>query len=71
MFEFLCQIVGRVTFSLFYNFFGCSASHKIASFVTAFRPSVYHIVGVFDNLKVVLNDNNGMAALYQCVEGAE
>ncbi len=69
--ELLGKISGGVAFALFDNLFRSAAGNKRASCITSFRSQIHHIVGIFDYLQVVLDDNDRVSALNQSVESVE
>ena len=49
----------------------CAAGHEPAARTSALRTKVDEMVGRTDDLHVVLDDDDGMAAVNQRLEGAE
>lgn len=69
--EFLAQVSSGVGVGVCSHLFGRAAAHHIAAGVAPFEPHVYDVVGTFDYLHVVLDDDDGVSFLYQCVERPE
>ena len=60
-----------VTHSLCHDFFRSAASNDGATFVSALRTEVYHVVGTLNHVKIVLNDQYGMPTRNEGIEGAK
>ena len=65
------EIFGRVSFALTDYFFRGADCNDVAALFAAFRAKVDDVVGAFDDFEVVLNDDDGVTALQQCVEGIQ
>ena len=59
---------GCVAFSCTYYGFGRSTGHHRSTTATAFGAHIDEIVGHFDHIEVVLDDNHRVAFLHQAVE---
>ena len=55
----------------FRHFFGCSAAHQCATFVTAVRTEVYDVVCTLGHIHIVFNDKDGVSTFYQSIEGGK
>ena len=69
--QFLFQIFSCDTFLAGGYLFGCAAGHKLTSAVATIRTDVDDMVGAFDNLHIVLDDEDAMATFYEGVEGMQ
>ena len=69
--EFLFQEAGRVAFALEHHKLRCAFGHDVSALATALGAEVDDVVGAFDDVGVVLNDEHRVAALYQCAETFE
>ena len=71
MVQFLLQELSRITCRTGSYFFRCPDCHNITAFVSALRSEVYHVIGTFYDIHVVLDDHDGVSATDQrikCVE---
>ena len=65
------QEAGGVTLSLRDHFLGRTLCHDPAALATALRTEVNEVVGTFHDFGIVFNDNDGVAARDECLEGAQ
>jgi hypothetical protein len=49
-------------------FFGDTSYNQLPTFVAAVWAKVDNVVGTFDDLQIVLNDEDGMASADECIE---
>src|SRR5947209_17027408 len=47
------------------DLFGCPGGHDFTTSVAAFGAKINHVIGRLDELQVVLDDDNGVAAIDQ------
>ena len=64
--ELSCVAVGALCY-----FFRRAGHHHIAASLSPFRTEVDDMVGTFDDVHVVLDDDDGVSACYECIEGIE
>ena len=50
------------------DFFRCTAGNDCSASCTALRTNIYNIICCFDDIQIVLNDNDGVAAFSQSSE---
>ena len=53
------------------DLFGCACGKEVAACVTAFRTEVDDVVGTLDDLQVVLDDDDGVAATDKGIKGCK
>ena len=63
--------MSRQTVLALYDLLWRSCYDEFSALVATVRPQVYHVVCTFDHLEVMLDDEDGVPALDQCVEGCE
>src|SRR5665647_2576300 len=63
-------ISGRAIF-INCEFFRCTFGYDASAAVSAFRAKVYHPVGCFDHIQVVLDHHHGVALVAQLVDHFE
>ena len=51
------------------DFFRCTAGNDCSASCTALRTNIYNIICCFDDIQIVLNDNDGVAAFSQSSAG--
>lgn len=68
LFKFLPQIFCRIAFFRFCDFFRRALSDDSAAAVTAFRSQVDDIIGHFDHVQVMLDDNHRIALVDQSLQ---
>ena len=61
----------RITCRTGSHLFRRSGCHNIAALISAFRSEVYHVIGTFYDIHVVLDDYDGVSASDQCIECIE
>ena len=66
--ELFCQILPGIRSGTLCYFFRCSGNYQVSTLVSSFRTEVDNVVGTFDYVHVMLNDDNRMSAGYQRVE---
>ena len=62
---------GGVAIFVLDYFLGCAGTYEVATFVTAFWSEVDDVVGTFDDIHVMLDDEDGVASFNECIEGIE
>ena len=61
LFQHLGEETGSVTFLVLRHSFRCSTDHQAATSTTTFRSHVDYVISKFDDIKVMLDDKNGIA----------
>ena len=69
--QLLPQEACRVTLPAPGHLFGLAAAQELASACATLGPQVNHVVGTLDDIQVVLDDDERVAALDECVEGIQ
>jgi hypothetical protein len=64
----LHQIVPSIRVLHLRNFFRCAAPHNLAAFIAALRAQINDIVRTFQDIQVMLNHHQGVAAIHQLIE---
>ena len=60
-----------VTHTLCHDFFRSAAGNDGATFLSALRTEVYHVVGTLNHVKIVLNNQYGMPTRNEGIEGTQ
>lgn len=70
-FELLCEIfAGEALLAGCYGL-GCALTDDRTTFIAAFGTKVDDVVGAFDDVHIVLNDDDAMASTDKGIEGCE
>lgn len=67
-FQFLFQILSSKTLLALSHFLWSACRHETSATIAALRTEVDNVVGTFDDLQIVLNDEDGMASADECIE---
>ena len=65
------QKLPRIACSASGYFFRCTYRYDISAFVSAFRSEVDYIIGTFDNIHIMFDDDNAVSPSDECVEGIQ
>ena len=60
-----------MAFFNFGNFFGGAGAHNLSAGKAAFGTNIDDVVGTFNNVEVMFNNDNGMAAVNQLFKGIQ
>ena len=65
------QKLPRIACSASGYFFRGTYRYDISAFVSAFRSEVDYIIGTFDNVHIMFDDDNAVSPSDECVEGIQ
>ena len=62
-----CKILASIGIRAGSNLLGCAAGHNGTTAISALRTKINDIIRCFDNVKIVLNDDNGISAVHKAL----
>ena len=71
LFQLFFQELTRIACSASGYFFRGTYRYDISAFVSAFRSEVDYIIGTFDNVHIMFDDDNAVSPSDECVEGIQ
>ena len=64
----MCEEFGGVGFGAFSHLFGCALCHDGSALSATFGSEVDDVVGTFNDVEVVLNDNHSVPLFHQHIK---
>ena len=71
LFQLFFQELTRIACSASGYFFRSTYRYNVPTFISTFRAEVNHIIGTFDNIHIMFDDDNAVSPSDECVEGIQ
>ena len=71
LFQLFFQKLPCIACSAGSNFFRGTHCYDISAFISTFRSEIDYIIGTFDDVHVMLDDNDAVSPANQCVESIQ